>query len=48
MWSVVHTFMFAIFFHALLLFLLKVINKVDELGHNEDILSFSLGVLKNK
>ncbi len=47
-WTVVQTFMFAIFSHVLLLYLLKIMLKVDELGTKENILSFSLSLLKNK
>jgi hypothetical protein len=48
MWSLAHTFMFALFSHVILLYLLKVMHHVDELGAKEDIISFSLAVLKNK
>jgi hypothetical protein len=48
MWSVVHTFMFAIFSHIILLFLLKLMHNIGELGPKDDILSFSLAVLNNK
>lgn len=48
MWSIAHTFMFAVFSHVLLLFLLKLLHNVDELGTKEDTILFSLAVLKNK
>lgn len=46
-WTIAQTFMFAIFSHVLLLYMLKIMHKVDELGTKENILSFSLNLLKN-
>lgn len=47
-WSVAETFMFAIFSHVLLLYIFKLMHNVNELGAKEDILGFSLSILKNK
>ncbi len=47
-WTIAQTFMFAVFSHVLLLYVFKAMHHVDELGAKEDILQFSLAVLKNK
>ncbi|MGF7186372.1 hypothetical protein GGQ84_002474 [Desulfitispora alkaliphila] len=47
-WSVTQTLMVAIFSHVILLYVFKVMHNVDELGAKDDILDFSLAVLKNK
>jgi hypothetical protein len=45
-WSNTETFMFAIFSHILLLYVFKYMHKVEELGAKEDMIPFSLSILK--
>ncbi len=47
-WSIPETLMFAVFSHVLLLYVLKFWYHVEELGARENIIGFSLSLLKNK
>ena len=47
-WGTAETLFFAIFSHVLLLYLLKALYHVDELGAKADLVGYSLSLLKNR
>jgi len=47
-WSIMETFMFAIFSHVLLLYVFKYLHRVNELGAKESMLLDSFSKLKDK
>jgi len=47
-WSIVETFMFAVFSHVFLLYFLKYLYKIDDLGAKENMVSLPFSVFKNK
>ncbi len=47
-WSIMETFMFAIFSHVLLLYVFKYLHRVNELGAKESMLYDSFSRLKDK
>ena len=47
-WSTANTFLFAIVSHIFLIYLLKVLYRVDQLGVHEDLVGYSLSLLKHR